>query len=150
MSQTAECRQCTKCLAMFFDQYSSKGTCPAGGSHQGGVYQFELPYGLPETPNGQFNWWVCDKCVSVFYNGYPDKGVCPGGGGHQNWPRFDFLLAYNVAATSASQDGWRYCGRCKGLFFNGEYANKGHCPAGGAHAAEGLLFTLPYFAGDEY
>ena len=83
MSQTAECRQCTKCLAMYFDQYSSKGTCPAGGSHQGGVYQFELPYGLPETPNGQFNWWVCDKCVSVFYNGYPDKGVCPGGGGHQ-------------------------------------------------------------------
>jgi hypothetical protein len=150
VSQSIECRQCTSCFAMFFDEYSNKGLCPAGGAHRPGEHQFELPVGLPETAQGQSNWWVCTKCVALFYNGYSDAGVCPAKGAHEHWPKFDFLLAYNVAATSSSQTDWRYCGKCKSLFFDGQPSSKGRCPAGGGHVSEGLTFTLPFFAGYTY
>lgn len=42
-----------------------------------------------------------------------------------------------------TQDNWRLCRKCNVLFFKG-YPNKGHCPAGGGHAATGDNFVLPH------
>jgi uncharacterized paraquat-inducible protein A len=71
-----------------------------------------------------------------------------------------FDLAFRISATGAmattvlgalpspalaapTQDQWRYCNKCHVLFFDG-YANKGHCPAGGGHRAQGFNFILPH------
>ena len=44
---------------------------------------------------------------------------------------------------AATQDNWRLCSKCSAQFFNG-YPQKGRCPAGGGHAAQGFNFVLPY------
>lgn len=71
-----------------------------------------------------------------------------------------FDLAFRLTATGAMataglsalaspalaapvQDQWRYCTKCHALFFDG-YANKGRCPAGGGHRAQGYNFVLPH------
>jgi hypothetical protein len=41
------------------------------------------------------------------------------------------------------QDNWRFCNKCHALFFDG-YPNKGRCPAGGGHVAQGYNFKLFY------
>ena len=41
------------------------------------------------------------------------------------------------------QDQWRFCGKCDGMFFDGS-PDKGRCPAGGAHQANGFNFVLPH------
>jgi hypothetical protein len=46
-------------------------------------------------------------------------------------------------APAETQGDWRYCDKCEVLFFNGA-ANKGRCPAGGGHEAQGFNFLLPY------
>jgi hypothetical protein len=38
---------------------------------------------------------------------------------------------------------WRYCEACHGMFYDGE-PDKGHCPAGGGHRAQGYYFVVPY------
>jgi len=38
---------------------------------------------------------------------------------------------------------WRFCNKCFGLFFDGN-PQKGVCPAGGGHAAQGLTFDLAH------
>ena len=43
----------------------------------------------------------------------------------------------------AVQTQWRYCDKCHAMFFDG-YADKGHCPAGGGHQAQGFMFGLPH------
>jgi hypothetical protein len=53
------------------------------------------------------------------------------------------LGGFPDAAMAATQDSWRFCNKCHGLFFNG-YPNKGRCPAGGGHVAQGYNFVLPY------
>ena len=40
------------------------------------------------------------------------------------------------------QPGWRFCYKCFALFFDGYADNKGVCPNGGGHKAEGLHFIL--------
>ena len=93
----------------------------------------------------QYDWRFCNKCHTMFFDGYPNKGVCPGGGGHTaagyvfglwdvNGPRFP---------TSKMQDNWRFCNKCHTLFYDG-YADKGRCPAGGGHFAQGYIFKLFY------
>ena len=42
-----------------------------------------------------------------------------------------------------NQIDWRFCNKCNSLFFNG-FPDKGHCPAGAGHVAEGLIFFLPH------
>ena len=53
-------------------------------------------------------------------------------------------LVNDVFADNANfQSEWRFCGKCEALFYNGVPA-KGSCPAGGAHSAQGINFTLPH------
>ncbi|WP_454625349.1 hypothetical protein [Bradyrhizobium cenepequi] len=42
-----------------------------------------------------------------------------------------------VVTSAATQADWRRCAKCRGLFFDG-YVQKGVCPRGGGHKAEGL------------
>jgi hypothetical protein len=48
-----------------------------------------------------------------------------------------------VPATSHDQAEWRYCTKCHAMFYNG-YAQKGACPGGGGHFAQGYGFVLPH------
>jgi hypothetical protein len=41
------------------------------------------------------------------------------------------------------QRDWRFCSRCNSLFFDGA-PDKGRCPSGGAHAATGFNFEMPF------
>jgi hypothetical protein len=46
-------------------------------------------------------------------------------------------------AATTQQDNWRHCIKCRGLFWNGA-ADKGQCPAGGAHdGSHSWNFFLP-------
>jgi hypothetical protein len=38
---------------------------------------------------------------------------------------------------------WRFCAKCRAMFFDGS-PDKGRCPAGGGHNAQGLVFALPH------
>jgi hypothetical protein len=57
------------------------------------------------------------------------------------------IAALNKASGSliAQKDRpyWRYCQKCHVMFYNGD-AEKGSCAAGGAHAAQGYEFFLPF------
>lgn len=53
-------------------------------------------------------------------------------------------LVNDVFADNANfQSEWRYCNKCGSLFFNG-FPSKGTCPAGAAHNAQGINFTLSH------
>ena len=55
-----------------------------------------------------------------------------------------FILgASSRALEAATQDNWRLCSKCGAQFFNGAQ-QKGRCPGGGGHAAQGFNFVLPY------
>jgi hypothetical protein len=41
------------------------------------------------------------------------------------------------------QDQWRFCEKCHSMFFDG-FPKKGVCAAGGAHQAQGFMFSLPH------
>jgi len=85
----------------------------------------------------------------MFYNGFPDKGRCPAGRRHAVDSRKDvnnYVLKYNVPETPKAQAAWRFCNKCNALFFDG-YPQKGSCPAGGGHAAQGYMFVLPHDIG---
>ena len=41
------------------------------------------------------------------------------------------------------QPAWRFCQKCEAMFFDG-FPNKGVCPAGGGHQAQGFMFVLPH------
>lgn len=90
-------------------------------------------------------WRRCYKCQVMFYDGFPSKGRCPGGGGHiksSTEPR-NFVLTYDVPENPRAQGAWRFCNKCHALFFDG-YPQKGVCPAGAGHFAQGYVFVLPH------
>ena len=142
MSQQENWRFCQKCEAMFFDGYADKGLCPGGGGHLAQGYNFNLPYGLPESITAQDSWRCCSKCHEMFYDGYADKGHCMGGGGHLA-QGYNFTLPHDVADTSTAQASWRYCRNCHAMFYNG-YSPKGACPGFAGHVAQGYNFVLPH------
>src|SRR5262249_18286178 len=47
------------------------------------------------------------------------------------------------AAQTGDQTDWRFCNKCMSMFWNGN-PNKGRCPAGGGHVAQGFIFNLHY------
>ena len=53
------------------------------------------------------------------------------------------LLSFICPAVAATgdQNQWRFCNKCQAMFFDG-YPNKGRCPAGGGHVAQGYEFIL--------
>jgi hypothetical protein len=144
-------RFCNQCKILFFDGHAdgNKGACPGAPSGQRGHraqgYNFMLAYSYhlaPSYPTAQANWRNCWKCQAMFFDGHADgnKGVCPAGGGHEGHgedPRtMNFVLFHNIPGTPTAQDNWRNCWKCQAMFYNG-YADKGRCPAGGAHEGHG-------------
>ena len=142
MPKQSEWRFCDKCTGMFFNGYSTKGHCPAGGAHHASGFDFFLTRDVPVTLNTQKDWRFCEKCMVMFFNGYPTKGHCAAGGAHFA-QGFLFVLAHDVRETPIAQANWRFCDKCMAMFFNGR-PDKGHCPAGGAHNAQGFNFVLPH------
>lgn len=53
------------------------------------------------------------------------------------------ISSFAPRASAATQDNWRYCDKCHAKFFDG-YADKGRCPSGGGHHAQGYNFVLRY------
>jgi hypothetical protein len=52
-------------------------------------------------------------------------------------------LGSPASAAVGDQESWRFCDKCFSMFWDGA-ANKGACPAGGGHHAQGFLFTPHY------
>ncbi len=142
MSVQSDWRCCQKCHAMFFDGYTSKGKCSAGGGHEAQGFMFFLSHDLPATSVAQDNWRFCQKCYAMFFDGYTPKGNCAAGGGHEA-QGFMFVLPHDIPGTGRAQDNWRYCSKCHAMFYDG-YAAKGNCPAGNGHLAQGFMFVLPH------
>lgn len=46
-------------------------------------------------------------------------------------------------AGDVGQQDWRFCNKCDGLFYDG-FPDKGVCPGGGSHVAQGFNFELPF------
>ena len=101
-----------------------------------------LPVPAFAAAGDQSQWRFCSKCESMFWNGGDKKGACAAGGAHTAQGLL-FSLHYDDAAAAAAavQYDWRYCSKCSSLFYNG-FPTKGHCPAGGAHFAQGFNFGL--------
>ncbi len=78
MPQQLDWRFCIKRSTMFFNGSANKGTCPAGGGHNGEGFIFALPFDVPETGTGQAHWRFCSKCFAMFFT---EGGRCPAGGG---------------------------------------------------------------------
>jgi hypothetical protein len=142
MSDQGDWRFCEKCHGMFFNGFSVKGVCPAGGQHKAQGFIFNLPFDTPELPNAQAGWRNCSKCQANFFAGFPVKGVCPAGGQHAVAGPF-FVLPHDMPELPNAQGRWRNCSKCQVLFFDG-FPNKGVCPVGGGHAAAGPFFVLPH------
>lgn len=130
-------RFCVNCHAMYFDGFKTKGVCPNGpNGHVAAGFTFFLPHDRHVTPGFEGGWHFCNKCAVMFKpavgfgHGSGNRGVCAATGSHT--PQgYNFVLPLN--GPTPGQDAWARCGRCRSLFWDGE-ANKGHCPAGGAHA----------------
>ena len=135
-------RFCNKCNGLFYDGYSAKGRCPAGGGHVAQGFNFTLPFNTPAESDTQTNWRFCNKCNGMFFDGYPAKGHCPAGGGHVA-QGYVFVLHHSTAARRIAQPDWRFCNKCNGMFYDG-YPAKGRCSAGGGHVAQGYNFVLSH------
>jgi hypothetical protein len=85
-------RFCRKCDSMFYDGYTPKGVCAAGGGHEAQGFNFNLSHDIPGP--GQPDWRFCHKCHILFYDGYPEKGSCPAGRGHEA-QGFNFVLEWH-------------------------------------------------------
>jgi hypothetical protein len=100
---------------------------------------------LPAT-SMQGDWRFCDKCNALFYNGFDGYGRCPAGGGH-NPQGYNFFLPHgsltDLPENPRAQVNWRYCDKCFGMFWDG-IPDKGRCPVGGGHNAQGMRFRLPH------
>jgi hypothetical protein len=136
---------CDKCYVMFYNGYTPKGVCPAGGGHNAQGWNFILPWGLSDGGFNQPEWRYCEKCHGMFWNGQGWKGVCPAGGAHLA-QGINFTLPHNYLQLPAnSQPDWRYCYDCAGLFFAG-YPSKGRCPVPTEHRfrSTDFHFMLPH------
>ena len=133
-------RRCKKCNELFWNGYSNKGRCPAGGVHAVfGRFNYALVFDDSTGP-GQGDWRFCTKCKALFFNGYPSKGVCPAGASHKA-AGYNFFLSHDRNSTGNEESGWRFCNKCQALFFNRE-PEMSVCPAGDSHVAAGYKFVL--------
>jgi hypothetical protein len=103
--------------------------------------------GSAAAATGEQNQWrFCTKCHALFFYGY-DKGRCPAGD-HHVWQGYDFYMHHDDNKRRAlTQYDWRFCNKCHTMFFDGYRDNKGACPAGGPHVAQGFMFGL-YFTNE--
>ena len=117
----------------------------APGAIAAGVFGLVDPVSAQQ--GAQADWRYCDKCHELFYDGSPNKGRCAAGGGHLA-QGFNFRIGYDSAKShdpaQPRQFDWRFCPKCFSMFWDGDPNNKGNCPAGGGHVAQGLMFGLPH------
>ena len=111
--------------------------------HEAAGFIFIVSHSYQPQPYQQAGWRFCHKCSALFYDGYIENGVCPNGGGHEP-AGFQFILPNDTPPPwgPGQQPAWRFCDKCFALFFDGYADNKGVCPNGGGHEAEGLHFIL--------
>jgi hypothetical protein len=160
MTQQANWRFCEHCNVMFYDGNPEKGRCLGSllSGHVAQGFNFNLPYGDPESSTVQANWLCCSKCLAMFYDGSADKGHCAAGETHVA-SGSNFSLPHDVVETPTAQAAWRYCSLCSAMFFDG-YANKGPCPGAatfrtnlgdhhGPHQSSGFDFVLPHGVGSQ-
>lgn len=76
--QQAAWRYCRKCHSLFYNGFSNKGVCTAGGEHDAEGFDFVLSHDVPATDMDKVNWRFCKNCYLLFYDGHPgyDKGAC--------------------------------------------------------------------------
>lgn len=136
-------RFCHKCNTLFYDGRRDKGRCSAGSGHEPAGFNFQMLIGGvgEEVPPGQTYWRRCKKCYAMYYGGFRDKyGNCPAGGGHVMDGEL-YTLEHDRGASPTEQRDWRFCNKCYVLFFDG-FPNKGRCPTGNGHVAQGFNFVL--------
>ena len=157
--RTKEWRFCNKCQAMFY-RNDGGGVCTDGKAHKAQGYNFDLPYydsgpcrdasKKRETATAQPRWRCCKYCSVLFFDGYSNKGQSSanGRGGHvAQISTSGHLLPHDVPGTSTTQTEWRFCNKCHAMFYDGygeKGTEKGQCPAGGGHMAQGYGFVLPH------
>lgn len=54
-----------------------------------------------------------------------------------------FWMQHDVPANATNDAGWRFCSKCYAMFWDATQ-QKGKCPAGGGHSAQGYKFVLPH------
>ena len=138
-------RYCGKCGVLFFNGYPKKGVCekpPPSGSTIFTPGQVSPDVSLAEVPYG----------TTKFTPGLVDFGTGTGQAsttGSSKSPRklehqatgSVFSLSHSYPPLPYQQPGWRFCKNCFALFYDG-YIEKGVCPSGGGHVADGLQFLL--------
>lgn len=90
------------------------------------------------APAIQDNWRKCSKCSALFFNGFR-KGRCAAGRTHSGDDR-NYRMNYKLSVPG-QREWWRFCNKCDAMFFNGN-PQKGACPGGGGHFADGYNFTV--------
>ncbi|MGO1068367.1 hypothetical protein [Lysobacter sp. CA199] len=155
---TSDWRFCNKCRAMFY-RPDDGGVCTDGQPHRAQGYNFILPQydsgacsddkQRRETATAQPRWCRCKYCNVLFFNGYRNKGACSANGrkGHEALGSGGYLVPHDVPGTPTAQTEWRFCNKCHAMFYDGygeRGAEKGQCPAGGGHIAQGYGFVLPH------
>ncbi|BBE21370.1 hypothetical protein MN0502_02530 [Arthrobacter sp. MN05-02] len=98
-NQTAPWRRCMKCQSLYYDGNPAKGTCPAGGGHQGERLGYLVPYrtSAPLATRQQESWRICDACYGLFFEHGPVRGRCASRGaeGHLlNTESFNYAVNY--------------------------------------------------------
>lgn len=117
------------------------GACATGDSHTPLGVEFVLPHDIRDGVPRQTGWRFCARCASMFRPGPANR--CHRGGAHEA-AGFDFALPQGIAEDVRHQGNWFHCGRCSTLYWDGDPANKGRCPAGGAHQRGGAALQLPH------
>jgi hypothetical protein len=97
-------RWCHKCAGLWYNGHSTKGSCPAGATHDfTGSGNYTLQY---SPASGQDNWRWCHKCEGLHFAGDNQFAACPGGGVHSLNGSGDYVL---TGAPAQGQDNWRWC-----------------------------------------
>ena len=137
------------CRRLFFDGYPDKGKCRTSSAHSAIGFKFSIEYSssrLQELPgHAAVRLAVLQQVPHDVLRRLSEQGGLSGwwrpyGGGIRVW-----LVGCERAAIpdQQMQDNWRFCNKCHTLFYDG-YADKGRCPAGGGHFAQGYIFKLFY------
>jgi hypothetical protein len=139
---------CNKCNVMWYNGNTSKGACPAGGTHHIDTsYNYVISNNLPPGSGGEPNWRWCSKCQGL-YSTLNTPSYCMGNnagyGPHtEGAGSFDYWLFYNEPIVSNPQAYWRWCKQCQGLYFQGASGTgQGICPMFESPSA--ITMDVPY------
>lgn len=85
-------RWCHNCSVLFYNGFPTKGSCSAGGQHDGcGSWNYHLNFGAAAAgQQAAFKW--CGKCYGLNYGDI--KGACSAGGTHDNAVSHDYKIPF--------------------------------------------------------